>query len=96
MPTISELRTLIQNCSGTVAGGSCGVTDSCLSYDDCSNYACGGCEDDDSGYYSKLGDTGWFCSSSITDFDDFAWLVDFSSGDVNGRIKVFCHVRCVR
>ena len=30
MPTVNELRTLIQNCSYTETGGSCEITDECL------------------------------------------------------------------
>ena len=97
LPNINELRTLIKNCAGSQTGGSCAVQDpSCLSSSCYSSSCYCSYMENNGGYYSKLGDTGWFCSSSITDFDDFAWLVDFSSGDVNGRIKVFCHVRCVR
>ena len=100
LPTISELRTLIKNCSKTETGGSCGVTDSCLSYS-CwkkNNKACGGCSYDKSGKYSVFGDTGWLWSSSVlSDDTDAAWGVAF----VNGRVDSLHRndeysVRCVR
>lgn len=97
LPTISELRTLIQNCSGTVTGGSCDVTDSCLSYD-CKNDACIGCSYDSSGKYSKLGDSSWLWSSSALSGDtDNAWFVSFSYGYVLFIYKTYGNnVRCVR
>ena len=97
LPTISELRTLIQNCPATQTGGECGVTDSCLSYSDCyTSGDCKGCSSDSSGKYSKLGDTGWFWSSSFTP-DSFGddWAVNFSTGSV-GRSNAVISVRCVR
>ena len=98
LPTISELRTLIQNCSGTVTGGSCGVTDSCLSYSSCWDDPCSGCSDDSSGYYSKLGDTGYFWSSSTrSESADYVWVVNFYYGNVGSSYKVSNgYVRCVR
>ncbi|MBQ4438903.1 DUF1566 domain-containing protein [bacterium] len=100
LPTISELRTLIQNCSGTVTGGSCGVTDSCLSYSDCRNGACSSCslDSDSTGKYSKFGDTGVFWSSSTrSDGTNGAWLVGFSLGSVSDSNKSSrYYVRCVR
>ena len=94
LPTISELRTLIKNCSGTVTGGSCDVTDSCLSYS-CKNDACIGCSYDSSGKYSKLGDSSWLWSSS-TDTDN-AWVVYFDDGDVSLHDKLYInYFRCVR
>ena len=98
LPAISELRTLIKNCSATETGGSCGVTDSCLSHSDCRNDACWGCDYDSSGGHSKLGDTDWFWSSSVlSDHSRYAWNVKFSSGLVDDDNKDNSHyVRCVR
>ena len=98
LPTISELRTLIKNCSATETSGSCGVTDSCLSYNDCRNDACGGCEYDESGGHSKLGDTGWFWSSSVrSGSSNSAWGVNFNGGYVGNSLKNdYKYVRCVR
>ncbi len=101
LPTISELRTLIQNCSGTVTGGSCGVTDSCLSYNSCRNDACSGCSSDSSGKYSKFGESGtvsYFWSSSIVSdaSKDLVWIVKFSSGSVDFGSISYANVRCVR
>ena len=97
LPTISELRTLIKNCSGTVTGGSCGVTDNCLSWDECRNDACSGCDYDSNGKYSKLGDTDWFWSSStLSDLTDGAWGVGFDAGYVSANDKDYGNnVRCV-
>ena len=102
LPTISELRTLIQNCSETQTGGSCGVTDSCLSYSECQNIsACNGCGFDDSGKYSKLGDDDdvwlWWSSSTRSDGTDGVWIVGFDYGYVgNGYKSNNFNVRCVR
>ena len=44
LPTIGELRTLIQNCSNTqMPDGSCNATDSCSLSDEYVNDACSGC-----------------------------------------------------
>ena len=98
LPTISELRTLIQNCPDTVTGGICGVTDECLSHENCWNDPCDGCEYDESGKYSVFGDTYWFWSSSEpSDITDVAWGAHFDDGDVRKYSKISSHyVRCVR
>ncbi|HSW60686.1 MAG TPA: DUF1566 domain-containing protein [bacterium] len=98
LPTISELRTLIQNCQGTETGGECGVTDSCLSSEDCWNDPCYGCEYDESGKYSVFGDTYWFWSSSERSDDaGRAWHVHFSNGNVGNDYKNYVsYVRCLR
>ena len=98
LPTISELRTLIQNCPATETGGECGVTDSCLSSADCSNDQCEGCEYDYPGKYSAFEDTYWFWSSSEQSGNaDTVWLVGFNNGNVSLLQKDgLIYVRCVR
>ena len=103
LPTISELRTLIQNNPATESGGTCGVTDSCLSDEDCYDFdSClpSGFYGDDP--YSKIGDEEWFWSSSdLSDEPDYAWGVDFYDGSIieyekNVYDSEGCNVRCVR
>ena len=109
LPTISELRTLIQNCSSNeMPDGSCGVIDtgdpstSCLSSDCWTSETCSVCKNDSTGKYSKLGDTGYFWSSSVlSDYSFNAWYVDFNCGgyvDHGNYIHQIsnCYVRCVR
>jgi len=108
LPTISELRSLIKGCPATQTGGSCGVTDSCLSYS-CRNSACNGCSGGggpgSGGAYwpPELSDaaTRWYWSSSAAaDSSGPAWGVYCSEGGVN----VYFHggggnilgARCVR
>ena len=99
LPNISELRTLIQNCEGTVTGGACGVTYPVhLSYSD-KNDACASCSSDSTGGHSKFGDTGWFWSSSIlTGSSSSAWGVHFSTGTVGSASVTATSIalRCVR
>lgn len=97
LPTISELRTLIQNCPATETGGECGVTDSCLSSADCWTDPCGGCEEDETGKYSVFGDTYYFWSSSeLSDLAIYAWRVFFLNGSVYSSLKNASYdVRCV-
>ena len=97
LPTISELRTLIKNCSGTVTGGSCGVTDSCLS-NSCQDESCYSCYYYEDGRYSKFGEIGWFWSSSTkSDNTDYDWRVSFYYGYVDDYGKTDDYdVRCVR
>ena len=97
LPTISELRTLIKNCSGTVTGGSCGVTDSCLS-SSCQDESCYSCDYYEDGRYSKFGEIGGFWSSSTSsDSAGSAWVVGFLNGPVDKLHKTYnLYVRCVR
>lgn len=96
LPTISELRSLIQNCEETKIGGSCGVADNCLSQNDCQNKACDGCKDK-TVQYSKLGDEGFFWSSSFrSESSDNAWYVDFTYASIHSHSDSKKSIRCVR
>lgn len=101
LPTISELRTQIKNCRGTKTGGSCGVTDFCLSSNCWTESACCSCgpfigQNTDLRY--SAGDAGWLWSSSTrSDNTGYAWLVHFSYGYVYNYFKSnYYYVRCVR
>ena len=111
LPTISELRTTINNCPGSQSGGSCKVSDSCLS-DNCWSGSCYcGCisdcpysyDNDNGGYYSKLGDddVALWSSSVRSDNPHYRWYVSFGNGSgsvsVTNYYKSSTHsVRCVR
>ena len=101
LPTISELRTTIKNCSGSQSGGSCRVSDSCLS-GNCWSKSCY-CDgrSNNGGYYSKLGDPDGvqlWSSSTRSVNTDYAWRVGFGSGGVyyDGKTYYYYYVRCVR
>ena len=103
LPTISELRSLIQNCPATETGGECGVTDNCLSFSECWNEnACSSCSSDISGKYSKLGDASYLWSSSFrTDDASVAYYVAFDNGSVHSYSTMVStsfplYARCVR
>ncbi|MBR6422590.1 DUF1566 domain-containing protein [bacterium] len=96
LPTISELRTLIQNCYRTKTGGTCGVSTSCLSSSCWTESTCE-CLYDPNVRHSKFGDTGNLWSSSTLS-DNTAWHVEFGSGDINYQAKnhINDYVRCVK
>ena len=98
LPTISELRTLIQNCPATETGGACKVTDSCLKYSVCRYSVCGGCSESNDGRYSKFGDIHLLWSSSLRQDDQLGVFgLDFKFGDVSGynNVHSLLYVRCV-
>ena len=109
LPTISELRTTIKNCPGSQSGGSCKVSDSCLS-DNCWSGSCNcGCISDCpisyymDGYHSKLGDdnVALWSSSVLSDNPRYRWFVSFGNGGLgvsvgNGHKSSTISVRCVR
>ncbi|MBI5502316.1 MAG: DUF1566 domain-containing protein [Deltaproteobacteria bacterium] len=106
LPTVSELRSFMRGCAGTVAGGACGVTDSCLG-EDCAVLACTGCSwltgPGARGCYwdpavSGAGGCGTYWSSSgSVGAESKAWTVSFSYAFVQSQFEersVF--VRCLR
>jgi len=103
LPTISDLRTLIRDCSATETGGTCGVKDSCLN-SSCHDSSCNGCSlngGPTSGCYwpSQLGGACyWYWSSSpVADFNTATWSVYFNYGGVHGYdIGYYTYARCVR
>jgi len=81
LPSISELRTLIKNCDGAEADGSCGLSESCRDWE-ClfDDYDCWcDCRKDNGGYYSRLGDDDKVSLWSSTGLEDsgYAWFVPF-------------------
>ena len=94
LPNIDELRTLVQKCPQTETGGTCAVTENCLSQSSCQNTACMGCESKNG--HNKLGDKGFFWSSSISPDNNNAWYIDFTYASVHNHSKSEKHVRCVR
>ncbi len=95
LPTISELRTLIQDCHGTISDGDCKVSDpNHLAEGDWTTDCL--CEDDESGNYSKFKETSVLWSSSaFADDSNQAWGVNFGKGELLHN-DLEHHVRCVR
>lgn len=109
LPTISELRSLIRGCPGTVTGGSCGVTDACLGSETCWDASCNACLEsagpgaggvywpvvlaDPPGAYQD-----YWSSSPDTDVAGLWWYVNFRTGTVNGwdMSMDYYYARCVR
>ena len=106
LPTIDELRTLIQTCPNTATNGSCKVTNDCLSSSCRNDDYCNGCGGHKDGSLSKLGNRdfaqsyidGRFWSSSVkSDNTNAAWEIIFFYGNINSASKTEeRHVRCVR
>lgn len=105
LPTIDELRTLIQNCPNTETGGPCKVTNSCLSSSCRNDDYCNGCGVHNDGSLSKLGNSDLpsygdprFWSSSVNSGNtNSAWEIVFSHANINSYSKTEKkYVRCVR
>lgn len=96
LPNIDELRTLIQNHPGTQTGGTCPISEKAgkLADRDWTN----DCDGRSGSNFSKLGDTGYFWSSSTpSDNTNIAWGVGFDNGGVgNDGKSLNLNVRCVR
>ncbi len=97
LPTIEELRNLIQSCPGTITGGSCAVSETCAGgY--CLDESCQACSPESDGSYSRLGDTNQLWSAtSVSNYDASAWYVDFSNAGIYQDSKEnYRYVRCTR
>lgn len=107
LPTVNELRTLIQNCSDTEPRGFCNMTDECLAeeisedyvsyYTRCDNNYCY-CEyTQEEGFYSKLGDDTILYSSTETGSSSYVVAVSYTDASIDTRSKSWgAYVRCVR
>ncbi|MCK5809140.1 hypothetical protein KAH37_09170, partial [bacterium] len=91
MPTISELRLLIQNCPSTEVGGSCKVSDECSEKDSCWDESCRVCGNESGGYYSVFGfsDRVWSSTIESVTNEKFStvWVVNFYSADVLAELS---------
>lgn len=103
LPSISELRTIIRDCPGTVTDGDCWITNECpvsdCSSDDC--YACVHGDGPAEGCFSapellKPCEHYW-SATFLPESPDRAWAVGFAGGFIyKPRIVYSFHVRCVR
>ncbi|MFH1828398.1 MAG: DUF1566 domain-containing protein [Nanoarchaeota archaeon] len=108
MPTISELRSVVEGCAGTQTGGSCNIQDNgCLKISCYSG--CGGCTDSNgpaNGFYWKpnlwKGPTGfgsnarYWSSSGIADSPGDAWTIYFRSANlIFGDKNISNAIRCI-
>ena len=82
LPTVSELRKLIKNCYSQ-SGGSCRISDNCLS-SDCDKYCC--CTDREGSYYNKLKNQdleGLWSSSIVSNNTEYVWTLLFLNNNYN-------------
>ena len=99
MPTISELRTLVRDCSATEMDGTCAVKDSC-NEQSCWKDSCQGCELTIGICYwpqDIVGPCGRYWSS--TDVDDsigLFWALNFGAASISTDGTETNLVRCVR
>ena len=104
LPSITALRSIIRGCAKTQTGGTCGVTDDCLTSNPCAKDGCRGCSSNQGpagGCYwpeTLAGACGRYWSSSLmTSYENTAWYVIFNYAFIsfdNQDSKKF--VRCVR
>ena len=96
LPTIDELRVLVQNHPGTVTGGKCRISSNDREIDSLTD-ACHGVKGNN---FSKLGDTEriWSSSEVYMRQSSQVWIIDFSDGELSWK-ETFEHpiyIRCVR
>ena len=107
LPTVDELRILIQNHPDTETDGPCGLTEECvepwtsnndINSDSCDKEYCNHHQYCHKKYsYSKLDDTDILWSSTSCGSTSAALWIDFCTGDIVIATKSYeQHVRCVR
>jgi len=107
LPTISDLRRLIRECSVTETAGICAVTDSCSDMYVCACPECDtGCTENggpDNGYYRpwEMEGEGFFLWSStiLENSESYAWTVVDAKAQINAEPKSHYanhFARCVR
>ncbi len=99
LPSIAELRSLVDGCPISEPGGECGVGDGCLSSSDCNNEQCAGCVYGETCYWHyRLGPCGHYWSSSpVDDQADKHWVIDFRGATITSlESDTPYSVRCVR
>jgi hypothetical protein len=112
LPTISESRSFIRGCPGTITDGECGITDDCLDHNDCWSDSCDDCgeengpghgncycsEDATTNAQCDIGNGQYYWSSSSGGSDsDSAWGIDLWDGSVVYEEKTQNNIaRCVR
>lgn len=100
IPSISQLRTLIQNCPDTVSTGGCAVTDSCTSWSSCRTANCASCTDQGNGYYSVFSDASWFWSGTqVSDQSAYMFTINYNTGSIDMSSadgSSYGNVRCIK
>ncbi len=95
LPNVKELRSLIRDCPTTETGGSCMISDTCLDSTCHTDSACERCSfldgpGGDFGCYWPSELEGlclyYWSSSRISDNNDFAWYINFSSAFIHWSV----------
>ena len=95
LPTIDELRTLVENCPESATGGTCGIseTNNKLTINDYNKETCRGCRKG----RMKLKGKGWFWSSSQRTDTDHYWVISFNNARISEAKMIMAYnVYCVR
>lgn len=95
LPTIDELRSMVENCPDSVVGGACSIseTNGKLDQNDYNKVTCNGCK----GGRVKLKGRGWFWSSSRKTGTDHYWVISFNNARISsGKMIMPYNVYCVR